>query len=85
MKIENMDRAINAKRELDNLNNAISVIQNRERSAVMFNAHIDGSGFSVGLQYKNGDYHPMYDDIMSYVEVKFKEARDELIAEIESL
>lgn len=85
MNIENMNRAIMAKKEIDELSDAISIIENRKQSAVMFNAHRDCSGFSIGIQYKNGNYHPMYEDIMSYVETRFKEARNELVSEIELL
>lgn len=86
MKIENLDRVIVAQQELKNLDQAIAEFGKiKENTGVILTEHRDGSGFRVDLQYKDGNYHPMYKDILEFVRVKFVEARLELLKEISEL
>lgn len=84
MNIDNLQRAVDAKEELNNLNTAIE------------NAKKLGDGFIIACwfgerdgvietQYKNGNYHPMYLEIKNFIIQKLEEAKEQLIKEIELL
>lgn len=88
MRIENLDRAIVAKKELKSLDRAIAEFDKQLAVgdiAFMLCAHSDMSGFCVDHQFKNGNSHPMYKEIFEFAYKKFQEAKNDLIKEIESL
>jgi len=89
MDIKNLERAVEAKHELFKLEEAIKNLNmmSNEKGKVGFliSEHKDHSGASVDYQYVNGNYHPLYADILEYTKKRFNVARDQLIAEIKSL
>lgn len=91
MKIENLDRAIVAQKELKKLDQAIAQFdcfadkQEGNNMGFVIAEHIDGSGFYVDRQYKDGNYHPMYADILEFTREKFIQARLDLLKEIDKL
>lgn len=85
MNIENLDKAMARRKELEEINGAIKALEKYNGSSITFAEHNDRSGFYVTRQYKDGAGHPMYKDIMKFVTQRFKQAREELIKEIEQL
>ena len=86
MKIENLDRAIVAQEELTRLDKAISEFNKiKENNGFILAEHSDLSGFCVGYQYKNGNYHPMYQEILKFTRGRFIQARLDLLKEISEL
>jgi len=91
MDIKNLKRSVSAKEELERFDKALTdftkFIEKQEtgRLGFLIAAHSDCSGDCIQYQYKDGNFHPMYVEILEFAQNKFKEARAELIAEIESL
>lgn len=89
MKVENMKRAINAKQELEALDLAITDMEKKKGDeddlGFYILKHRDRSGFNIDVQFKENRYHPMYKEILEFTLNKFKEARKDLMKEIESL
>jgi hypothetical protein len=87
MNIDNLQRASNAKVELEKLNKAIEEFAkfDMKRLGLFIGANKDGSGAGLDFQFKDGNYHPMYTEILEFVEKRFRQAKEELIAEIETL
>lgn len=90
MKIENLERASRAKDELKELNKALKTFEKMgEKEAgnlgLVIGEHNDSSGNAVSYQYVNGNYHPMYAEILEMTKKRFEQARDDLVLEIKSL
>ena len=87
MNIDNLQRASNAKIELEKLNKAIDEFAkfDTKKLGLFIGANKDGSGAGLDYQFKDGHYHPMYKEILEFVEEKFRQAKEDLIDEIETL
>lgn len=86
MKIENLERAVRAKDELEKLDKAISNLNKfKDNCGFLISEHTDQSGAFIDYQYVNGNYSPIYGDILKFTKQKFAEARAALVAEINSL
>lgn len=89
MNINNLDRAVEAKKELHNLDEAIKNLNNFKsvpgEAGFVISEYTDHSGNSVNYLYVNENYHPVYAEILDFAKKRFKVARDQLIAEIRSL
>lgn len=89
MKIENLARAQKVQLELRELDVAIKRFEKLRNGSdnfgFSFAQYSDTSGCFIDKQYLDGDYHPMYNDILEFAYNKFVEARLDLLAEIEDL
>ena len=88
MKIENLDRAIVAQKELKHLDQAIAQLDSiatREDDGPVFILEDSCSVVCVERQYKNGNHHPMYKEILEFTREKFIQARLDLLKEIDEL
>lgn len=89
MKIENLERALVASVELANLDHAIAqfdnFVQDTRSTGFILTEHRDLSGFCAEVQYKDGNYHPMYAEILEFAREKFIQARLDLLKEISEL
>lgn len=86
MNVNNLERATKIKEELARLNEAIDALENSsDVRGFVVAEHKDCSGWYLDYQFKEGNFHPMYEDIKSFVHTKFIEAREQLLAEIDSL
>lgn len=88
MEIKNLERAIEAKKELTKLSDAIDTLKTMSRTnqlGLIISEWGDCSGCCVAKQFKSGDYHPMYKEIVSLILEKFEDAKSELESEILSL
>lgn len=88
MKIENLDRAKAAQEELAALDLAIAEFDKIKENTGFMLTEFHGSfgdGFRVARQYKNGNYHPMYQEILAFTLDKFTQARLDLLQEISEL
>jgi hypothetical protein len=87
MKIENLERANTISNELKRLDDAIISLNSVDPNKIGFliSEYQDKSGFFVDYQYKNENYHPMYKDIIEFIQKRFAQAKIDLVNEIESL
>lgn len=89
MDIKNLERAVEIKHELFKINDALKNLNGfpTEPGKVGFliSEHIDRSGNHVDFQYKNGDYHPVYAEILKFAKQKFQEVKDDIEKEIKTL
>jgi len=85
MKVTNIQRAIEASKELKELEIAIKELDRFGTDGFLIQNYEDGSGISVNIQYTRGDFHYMYSELIALITNRFIDARNELIEEIEKL
>jgi len=92
MEIENIKLSISAKEELEQFDKALSDFNKftqLKKAAIKIGVqsgnHTDCSGDCIQYQYKEGNFHPMYVEILEFARKKFEDAKEKLIAEINNL
>lgn len=92
MNIDNLERAIACKRELDTFHKNLIVINKMMDKAkdgklgLLFQEHSDGSGLATEQFYLNGNYHKeMMDEIIKAIFMIVVRHEEELRMEIDEL